>query len=477
MGAGNVEVTRAVAPAVQAADRIGVQVPTAIASDSPLVRFTGQVVAKAPGGGPLTEAIPNSIKQLEGSVGKAANMAGGDVNPAAAGETYTSAIENYFKPAAKAETGRAYDAVDRLVDANKTTPLTSTQSAVADIVARRQASGEDDIGKAVKTVLGGATRPGGLTFSGVKDLRTRVGEMLDTGIFPEGMSQGELRRIYGGLSDDLKSAAQNAGGDRAVAALGKANDLHKGFSEWKDTLKKVVGPESRSGEGVYQAVVRMASTGASADQRTLAAAKAAVPPDVWQNVASTAISTLGRSRNGEWSPAEFLTDYRNLSAQGKRLLFGSVGSGKVIPFLDDIAEVSNKFVQAGKLGNTSGTAGHNVAYALLGSAATGLAHGSLVEPVAAATGIFGINIMARILASPATAASMARWARVYDRVAQNPGPVGVAALSRASGELAKTVNGAFGTKIDGGALIRAVQAPTNAQAGQQQNGAPGLPAQ
>jgi hypothetical protein len=39
------------------------------------------------------------------------------------------------------------------------------------------------------------------------------------------------------------------------------------------------------------------------------------------------------------------------------------------PFLNDIADVSSKFVQAGKLANTSGTAGHNVAYTLLGAVA------------------------------------------------------------------------------------------------------------
>ena len=44
--------------------------------------------------------------------------------------------------------------------------------------------------------LGGATRPGGLTFNGIKDLRTSIGEALDTGIFPEGTSEAELRQFF-----------------------------------------------------------------------------------------------------------------------------------------------------------------------------------------------------------------------------------------------------------------------------------------
>ena len=477
MGAGNIEVSQAIPSAVTAAQRLGVDIPKAIATDKPFVQFAGQVLAKAPGGGPLAEAIPKSIEQLKGSVGQAAELAGGNVNPAAAGEGFTSGVQNFFKPAVKARTTEAYDRVASLVDQNKLTPLTNTQTAIADITSRRQASGIGDVGKAVQTVTGGAERQGGLTFNGVKDLRTHVGELLDTGVFPEGMSQGELRRIYGSLSEDLKASALNTGGEKAVAALGRANDLHKKFSDWKDSLQKVLGTQSRSGEGVYQSIIRMAGIGASADQKTLDLAKAAVPPDAWQNIASTAISTLGKSRNGEWSPAAFLTDYRNLSDQGKRILFGGAGSGKVVPFLNDIADVSSKFVKAGKLANTSGTAGHNVLYTVGGMAAAGMAHGSFVEPITAASGLFGINVMARILAAPATAASMARWANVYDRVVSNPGPSGMAALSRVSREFVSTVNGSLGTKVAPDSLMRAVQTPSGANASQNQKTNERLPSQ
>lgn len=477
MAAGNIEISRAAPVAVQAADRLGVSVPKAIATNSPITKFTGQLVAKAPGGGPLAEAIPKSVSQLQSATANVAEKTGGIPDAASAGHGFSQSVENYFKPAAKSASSAAYENLSKLVDPNKTTALDNTQAAIADITARRLASGTNDVGKAVQTVLGGATRKGGLTFDGIKDLRTRVGEMLDTGIFPEGMSQSELRRIYGALSDDLTAAAKNAGGDRAVAALKKANDLHSKLSDWKETLKKVLGPSSRSGEGVTQAIIRMAQTGASADQNTLAAARAAVPAEVWRDISATAISGLGRSRNGEWSPAAFLTDYRNLSDQGKRILFGSIGRADIIPALNDIAEVSNKFVQAGKLANTSGTAGHNVAYAVAGSVLTGLAHGSFVEPLVAVSGITGINVLARILASPATASSLARWSRVYLRMAQNPGPASVAAFNRVSGELAKTVNGAFGTTITPSSLLRAVQSPSSSNAGTDQQEIPRPPSQ
>ena len=484
-GPGNIQVLKAVPAGVAAAERLGVDVPRAIATESPLIRFGGQVAARAPGGGPLQEAIPQSVRQLEGSVGEAADLAGGRVSPAAAGEGFRAGIEGPFKSQTSSATGQAYGGVEKLLDANRTQPLNNTMNVVNDIVARRGAAGLAGEGRAANLVMESATRPEGLTYSGIKDLRTNIGELLDTGVLPEGFSEGELRRIYGSLSDDLRTAVIEGGGPRAAVAFERANKLASGIADWKDQLRKVVGPSTRSGEGVYEAVARMAGTGASADQQGLLAARAAVPKEVWQDVASTTISKLGRTRAGEWSPAAFLSDYRNLSDMGKRVLFGATGSGNVLPFLDDIAQVSDRFVQAGKLANTSGTAGHQAFYTAMMGILTGVAAAptfgaaALIPPAAAIGGIVGNNIMARVLATPSTAASMARWARAYQTVAERPTPAGISALSRVSGEFAKTVNGAFGTKLTPQQILRStVQGgPGTSEAGTNQENIPRPPGQ
>lgn len=220
----------AMSPALEAniaARNIGVDLPKAIGTDSSFTRFMGQVSNKMPGGGPMQDRIGTALRQTGDAVATAGEMAGGAADPMAAGQGFKTGIETSFKPAIKARVGEAYDAITQHIDPNFTRPLDATQGAIADIVSRRIASGEADPGKAIKTVIGGATRPGGLTFEGVKDLRTRIGEMLDTGIFPEGMSQHELRRVYGSLSDDLKATVQAGGGDQAMAAFNKANAMHK----------------------------------------------------------------------------------------------------------------------------------------------------------------------------------------------------------------------------------------------------------
>jgi hypothetical protein len=59
--------SKAAPAAISAAERIGVDVPKGIATDSPLTAFTAQVAARAPGGGPLMKAIEESRDALKGA--------------------------------------------------------------------------------------------------------------------------------------------------------------------------------------------------------------------------------------------------------------------------------------------------------------------------------------------------------------------------------------------------------------------------
>jgi hypothetical protein len=203
--------------------------------------------------------------------------------------------------------------------------------------------------------------------------------MLDTGVFPEGMSEHELRGIYAGLSEDLKAAALNAGGPRAVAALERANELNK----------QVVGVEGRAQEGSRAPAEagkglrgRSSAPRVRRQRRYRNACKGPFCGSKGR-VAGYRIDRDQQIRDGTQRrmDASGLRDgFPQLSDRGKALLFRSVGSGDVLPFLNDIAEVSQKFVDRGKLANTSGTAGHNALYATGGAVLSGLARGSFVEP-------------------------------------------------------------------------------------------------
>jgi hypothetical protein len=452
MGAGRFEVNKAassIAPAIAAAKRIKVDVPWAIASDSPSMHLAGQILTKAPGGAPMQKAVDegiNGVRGLSGALGRAGEAAGGIADTKRAGEAVTTGLEEGFKPRSQQLVGQLYDRVDSLVDPKATAPLTSTQKAVGDILAKKQAYGNESLGPAVDAVAGALQRKGGLTYAAVKDLRSSIGEMIDNKFLPPTISGKELNSIYGALSEDLGNAAEATGGPRARAAWKVANDAAKSRSDALETLNKVIGPKTRADEGVMDTIHRMAGTGPGADISTLTATRKALSgtPGAWNDVASTVIGRLGKNSQGEFSPALFIRDYGNLSPAGKGMLFHSVGNGAVIPFLDDIAHVSKQYVQAGKLGNPSGSAGHAAGMAVAGAVMAGIAHSSLIEPMTALSAVTGSNLAARMLGAPATAAGLARWTRAYDNLVRIPGARSAAAFNVASRNLGSTTAAVLG---------------------------------
>jgi hypothetical protein len=431
---------------VQAGGRIGVTLPRVIASERPAMHLAGQAISKLPGGGTLHKAIGSSLGELGGAADTAAELAGGAATSAEAGGAARAGFQATFAPktgTVAQELSNLYGEVDRLVDPAAVSPLNATARTASNITTRRTAAGLAD-SPAVKLIAPALEREGGLTYAGMKDLRTRVGEMIDTGFLPADISGAELKQIYGALSEDLRFAAQTAGGRQGLAAFEKANQAAATAAQWQEQVAKVLGPVSRSDEGITQTLYRMAQQGAGADIKTLVQARAAVPASAWEQIAANVIGRLGKTRAGEFQPGRFISDYGQLSDAGKRVLFHGVGADNLIPFLDDIATVSNKFVQAGKLANFSNTASHGALYAAGGHVATKVAEGSFLEPLSVIGAAIGNSALARLLASPATAASTAKWARTYDALINRPGPRTLATFNMATRNLASTGAPAIG---------------------------------
>ena len=441
-GASSIAPAKAIPPAISAAQRIGVDVPRAIATESPLVKLGGQVLAKTPGGGALYKSIERSTEQLGEAAKTAIERSGGTADANVAGESYRTGIEQSFKPGIKKAVGDLYDKVDAGVNNNILHKLGSTTQIAGDIAGTHASYGSEWGGAGANLIVNAIQRPEGLSYQAIKNLRTRIGEMLDTGTFPEGTSESELRKVYGGLSDDLRTAVSRAGSPEALANFEQANAAARYAAQWKDKIETVLGTAKRSDESIASALHRMANKGEGADIKTLSAARKAVPAKAWQDITANSISRLGKDKAGNFSPQRFVSDYGNLSDAGKRLLFSGAGASDLLPFLDDINEVSKKFVSAGKFANPAGTGSHVGAMgmgAALMTAAEQLASGEWKGPLAIISGVVGANLTARFLGSPASVASMARWSRAYDALVHKPGPASLATFNMVTRNLANTV--------------------------------------
>jgi hypothetical protein len=445
---------------VQAAERLGVDVPRAVASDSRLMQPAGRMVQNVPlAGEPMRKAAESTIAGLGTKADEVAQgLGGGTVQ--GAGDTARTAIKDWITGESKAKVGKAYDAVDKLVDPAIRTPLNATQGMVATIAAERSAAALSGGGKAAEFVLEAVQRPGGLNYEGLKTLRTNLGEMLKGGILPEGVSQGELKRIYGALSDDLGAAVKNAGGAKAEAAWERANKYNRLVSDRREQLAKIVGKDGDApAEKVFDALAAKASGTGRADIEALSNARKVMDPADWNEFASGVVGRLGRDAEGNFSPDRFTTAYGKLTDAGKSLLFRSGGRGDLAQHLDDIAIVSSRFKDLQKYANPSGTA-QNVGF---GAAGAGL----IAEPMTTIATVIGANALARVLAQPATAASAAKLARTQLKLVTNPSVANVAAYTVASRNFATTLE-SIGVPANSNDFLKAIQGPVRSAAEDEQ---------
>jgi hypothetical protein len=448
------------AEVVQAAERLGVDVPRAVASDSRIMQPAGRMVQNVPlAGEPMRKAAEGTIAGLGTKADEVAQgLGGGTVQ--GAGDTARTAIKDWITGESKAKVGKAYDAVDKLVDPAIRTPLSATQGMVATITAERSNAALPGGGKAADVVMEAVQRPGGLNYEGVKTLRTNVGEMLKGGILPEGMSQGELKRIYGALSDDLGTAVRNAGGPKAEAAWERANKYNALVADRREQLAKIVGKDGDApAEKVFDALAAKAGSTARADIEALAKARKVMDPAEWNEFASGVVTRLGRDPEGKFSPDRFVTAYGKMTEAGKSLLFRSGGRGDLAQHLDDIATVSSRFKELQKYANPSGTA-QNATFGAMGA-------GLIAAPMTTISTVIGANALARVLSQPATAASAAKLARTQLKLVTNPSPANVAAYTVASRNFATTLE-SIGVPANSNDFLKALQGPVRGAAEEEQ---------
>lgn len=440
-----------------------VNVPRAVASDSMSMQRAAATVGNVPiAGNPLVEAAGNTTKQLAAKSQEIAQEYG-SASTITAGDSAATSIKNWITGTSKKNVSDAYNKVDSLVDNSIKTDLTQTRAAADTILARRANANIAEKSDAVRRIEEAVTNPDGLNYNGVKDLRTYIGELLDgKKMLPADLRESELKQIYTGLSKDLRTTVENAGGPRALGAFERANKYNALVSDRREALAKIVGADGEAPAAqVFDRLIGMAGNTTRADMSKLAQARKAMGPESWNEVASGLISQMGRvhdaTGNVIFSPQTFLTSYQTkLSPAGRELLFRSAGKENLAPFLNDIATISTRFKELQKFSNPSGTAQNSAG--VLGGV------GLIADPLTTISAVVGGNTLARILATPATVAPAAQWARKYSIVVQSPSPANVAQLTIASRNLANSVNSNLGGSVQWQELLKETQGGVKARA-------------
>jgi hypothetical protein len=230
-------------------------------------------------------------------------------------------------------------------------------------------------------------------------LRDSVAAMLtDPQIISTGQ-QRNVKRLYGAISDDMTRAAgviAGEGGQREAARAGAVWSATR--SRVDDVLEQFVGG-GVTPQGAFENLYRMAKTkGQRASWPQIAQLRRSLSDDDWREVSSGLVRTMG-GEGDQFSPARFATQWRELTPEARRILFG-----KALPDMEALARVgdnfasSSRFFNASQSGNTVGnlTAGG----ALVGGAGAALATGNLTPLFLALGSVGGGLAVSNLLSSP-----------------------------------------------------------------------------
>ncbi|WP_322884255.1 hypothetical protein U8C35_07815 [Sinorhizobium medicae] len=411
----------------EAAERLGVDVPRAAVSDSMVVQQAGKNLTSVPiGGVPLRKASETAISQLDDAALRV-QQGYGSGSVASAGSAAREGITTHAKEVLPGKVGARYDAVDRLVTPNVVTPLSETSRVAAEILARRENAKIAGNSRAVQLVRRAVEAKDGLNYEGIKNLRTAIGEFVEdpAKIAASGVSEKEIKSIYGALTADLRTSVQRSGGDEALAAFERANTYAaKKFAERAD-LQKILGRQT-SDEGLFSKIEAMAGSTSRADQSGLMKVRGAVGKEAWDEISSAVIGKMGRKPDGSFSPDQFLTTYGKLSPAGKTALFKTTGKNDLAASLDDLATVSKRFKQLNQFANPSGTGQTVIGGAFLPAL--------WFEPTALVSTVASARALSSVLAKPVSAKKLANWAKAYEQAVVKPS-VNSSALLKARAEI------------------------------------------
>lgn len=422
-----------------AAERQGITLPVALASDSHLTRGTAGVIKESPlGGTPIVSAMRQALDQIEQRRQQQIDSLGG-ASAAGAGQTARDQIADWISTRSKAEAGNIYAVLDAITERSGKVPLTSLRGVLGDIEAR--ASGmKMEPPPIVQRFRAAADDADGLTFDQLRDLRTQVGLMREgQKIGPQaGIDDAALGQIYGALTEDMERSVREAGRtvgrenapkrygearrERVAEAMGEKADAYRQaaderfrleIADKREALRKIVGNEGdATPEAIVQRVRNYASGSGVADLGRLQSIMSVLDESAKNELRSAILAQIGETKDG-FSPAKFRTEMgpSKFSPAGRQLLFGP----ELNQVLDDIGTISQRFEQVAKLGNPSGT-GRFVAFGGLGTAAgASVMAGTALPVLAAAAGIVGTYALARMLARPATARAVKQFAQDYSQ--------------------------------------------------------------
>lgn len=448
----------------RAAQAVGVELPRVAAGTKNGAEMqVGAVIKELPlAGRPISRAVDRAREQIEEAGQRIADNVSPNATPDSAGQMLSHNISQWVKRGSVAENDQAFQAVNALLPRGATADMQNTRNAAQRLLNLDREAATDINARAVAYVEDAISRPGGLSFDGMTRLRTRLGDLINDQLTPDGGSvKPALKELYGAISEDIRGGLRtmgraNGNSAAAVQAWQSANNRAFMIQQRRDSLARIVGASGDApAEQIVDRLVRAAGSKSSADIRTLLSAQRVADPATWSELSAAAIHRLGRDQSNVFNPLFFMKNYTALSPSGRSALFGRpptgtpAGTPSLRSQLDSLARVTESFKNLEALRNTSGTG--RVVFGTMALMGGSVAPAAI--PFIALKGI-AARTVAEALAKPVTVRAINRQAQAYYNFLESG--KGEAAVKLATLTMAKVI--ADETKADEKEITNTVRA-------------------
>jgi hypothetical protein len=212
---------------------------------------------------------------------------------------------------------------------------------------------------------------GEIPFTALRDLRSRVGSMLDDALV-SGAPQGELRKVYGALTKDIEAGAKGAG---AGQEFERQNNYYRARMDRVETVLDRVLGKNRLPEDIFKTFMPT-----DPDQANkVRAVMRSLEPDQRQIVSEAVVNRLGRANPANqndvgdiFSSEKFLSNWNRISPEAKAQLFPDT---RMRQNMETLVKASDAMREGkGIYSNPSGTAGSFAAFAVYASPFLALGH-------------------------------------------------------------------------------------------------------
>ena len=400
------------------------------AANLPLQGAAGSIASSKP-----VQGLENALRQLPTSArtmheaadmtmnavtryhDEVARMAGSPETGQRIGETIqagSKAAGNRFALRISELENKMWDAVGRQTPTN----LDSTRSLVESMQAEMARAPQTltylrpAIREGEKILADAEAAGGQVPFDVLRKFRTHIGDLVKR---PDvsgyvGAEAGQVNRLYGALSEDLKATADAAGPEAR-----KALDLYNRYA--RANLREGGNLEflNKIGNLLPDNIIGKLTSAGKKGATDIARLRNNLLPEEWDDVASTVIHRMGMANPGAqdaagevFSPATFLTNWNRLAPEARFALFGG---NRYVPLrneLDRLAKISASIKDTASMANPSKTAQGNfyIQLAQGGLPAAGALAGGVEGAVAGAAVSYGIPYAtAKLMTSP----KFVRW--------------------------------------------------------------------